>query len=130
MSMHRVKMINEYNRQEFKDYLVLNKQFENLEDVDVHNPIIQKAAHEMEEEYKKIAPLAQEVTRKYEEEFLKKRARIKTALRDQFNSAMEEINNPTSKLTPLKKEKTHKHKNVKRKKELAKSKQAKLDKNK
>ncbi len=43
-------------------------------------------------------------------------------MKEQFNSAMNEIQNPTSKLTPQKKQKKEKFKNVKKKREVAKSK--------
>jgi hypothetical protein len=68
--------------------------------------------------------MMEEVTREYEEGYLKKRTKLKSTLREYLTNALEEINSPNSKLTPLKKEKKTKTHNVKRKKELSKSKLA------
>lgn len=51
-----------------------------------------------------------------------KHPKLKNALREQFNASLNEIQNPTSKLTPQKKAKKTKYKNVKKKREIAKSK--------
>ncbi len=58
MSMMRLKLPNQLSRQQFKDYKTLETQRLNLEDIDVHNPIVHQAQQEMQEQLAIATPMA------------------------------------------------------------------------